>query len=70
MEVTRTNIKERLILRGNCTSTSHQIVSLPYRTVRNAALATTVTWTVIASASLPIWFTHHLVHDPGNEKRE
>lgn len=49
---------------------SSQIVSLPYRTVRNAALATTVTWTVIASASLPIWFTHHLVHDPGNEKRE
>ena len=47
-----------------------QIVSLPYRTVGNASLATSVTWAVIAGASLPIWFTHHLVHDPGNEKRE
>lgn len=47
----------------------YPIVSLPYRTVGNASLATSVTWAVIAGASLPIWFTHHLVHDPGNEKQ-
>ena len=39
---------------------SIQVSSLPYRTVGNALLATSITWAAIAASSVPIWFAHHL----------
>ncbi|TRY68475.1 hypothetical protein TCAL_12840 [Tigriopus californicus] len=36
------------------------VASLPYRTVRNSALALVILWTLIGITSIPIWFTHHL----------
>jgi hypothetical protein len=46
-------------------------VSLPYRTVRNACMATVIAWVVIATASVPIWFTHHLrVQNPKADEQD
>ena len=46
-------------------SISFQVSALPYRTVRNAILATVVMWAFIGVVLSPIWFAHNLVPKSG-----